>query len=204
MHFFSTNNLKHNLPNNPVLVEFIKLIEVYYLCCKGLNTPPCTQTIAKVFEEYEKLSGKVVSEQLKELVRAEANDKLNGRIPEELNKVIFASYTAKPLSHELLEFHKHTYDIHLVFRNHETYIFSLQPISEDKYFQEYNSLIDTQIVSGLSHVKDISLDPNEGVIIPPQVCHFSNFVAQNTTADQECKKCVVKIDQRYAKILQLE
>lgn len=202
MQLFSTNNLKQAFPEKPVLQEFIRVVEEYYLC---YAPEPAVRKVefAQLFAEYEQLSGKQLSPALHELVRQEQHDLSNGNILENLNKVFFNCFDAKEYNTEKLEFHTHTYDIHIVFRNHETYIFALQPVGKDKYIDEFDAYNDTQFVTDVDHVKTLHLDPTEGMIIPPGIPHFSNFRNESTKLDKKNYKCVVKVDKRYAELLQL-
>ncbi|RIY34931.1 hypothetical protein CKF59_04470 [Psittacicella gerlachiana] len=142
-----------------------------------------------------------VNARLEQIVEQEAKDLAEQKIPHLLNKVIFNEFVGNPLDFHKSEFHEHTYDIHLVFAGKETYIYQLRSLDEKaKVEADPEPAHDTIFAYDLENFKVTSLEQGEGVIINPNIIHFAGFQVSDSNW---IKKCVVKIDQRYAQLFGL-
>ncbi|MFC6276165.1 YhcH/YjgK/YiaL family protein [Psittacicella hinzii] len=203
MKFFSATNLNHAFPHQPLMRELIEVIYTYYQATKEQKPSKRVETFTELFNNYDALNlTQKVSATLRSIAAQEHADLDVGEIPALLNKVIFNELEGNNLDLARTEYHFHTYDIHIVFANKETYIYLLEQVPEQAHKdQDPEPLNDTEFAYDLQNLTQVTLLPGQGVIIPPSIAHFAGFKGQANQGN--IVKCVVKIDARYAQELNL-
>ncbi|RIY32147.1 hypothetical protein CJP74_05105 [Psittacicella melopsittaci] len=199
MKFFHVQNLNHAFAQRPTLNEFLQLLVAFQA-----KVQPQKQTLyfADFFAQVEKeIPQHKLSAQLKSLIALEQDDLEQGNINHLVNKVIFNEFESAPLNLTRSEFHEHTYDIHLVFSGKEQYIYQLGSLEANTQLEKDPvEAHDTIFAYNLPYLKTTYLNAHEGIIISPGIAHFAGFAV---LAPEVVKKCVVKVDARYAKLLEL-
>lgn len=204
MYLFRTDRLATYFPRNPLLQEFITVV----CTVKQYQPEPAfrIEYFADLFAKYTELTGKSVSSELQQIVAQEQSDFAEGTIKHLVNKVIYNEFTTRALEFHRAEFHEHTFDIHLTFKNSEVCIYNLDSVS-DANLDAYDPVEanDTRFVKDTdkTYYQQILLQQGDGLIIAPQVTHFLGFYPENASEGQLITKAVVKIDQRYAALFGL-
>ncbi|RIY33924.1 hypothetical protein CKF54_01975 [Psittacicella hinzii] len=203
MIFFHSANLDNFFPERKVLTNFLDLLTAYAQASAKDLPAVRVEYLGDFLKNVEKyLPNAQIEPALLELATKELADLEEGKISHLVNKVIFNEFEPQELNYYKSEYHEHTYDIHLVFAGNEQYIYQLEAVSASiKKEADPKVENDTIFTFALPALRNVELTQGEGVIIPPRIAHFAGFATSSKSAI--VKKCVVKVDARYARALGL-